>query len=88
MLIWFGQIEYSAFEDDPWIKTLVAFTAQLLEHDRIKVIGVCFGHQIVARAMGAKVCRNEDGWEAAVDNIDLSDQGKQVFGQDTLVRTF
>ncbi len=49
------------------------------------MIGVCFGHQIVGRALGAKVGRNDDGWEAAVTDLRLSEKGKEIFKQDRLV---
>ena len=51
----------------------------------IKLSGVCFGHQIVARALGATVARNERGWELSVTPHELSDEGKKIFGTDKLV---
>lgn len=52
----------------------------------MRIIGVCFGHQIVARALGVKVGRNPDGWEAAVMDVYLSPKGEEIFGKTTLVR--
>ena len=78
-------IGHNSFEDVPWINTLVDFTASILKQNRIRIIGVCFGHQIVGRAMGVEVGRNDDGWEAAVYDVDLSEKGKQLFGKDKLV---
>ena len=79
--------EHDSFADSPWIKKLVEYTAHALEQQRVRIIGVCFGHQIVARAMGAKVGRNPDGWEAAVSDVQLSEKGKELFGLDKLVRS-
>jgi GMP synthase-like glutamine amidotransferase len=79
------EIGHNSFEDIPWINTLVDFTAKILNQNRIRTIGVCFGHQIVGRAMGVRVGRNDDGWEAAVYDVDLSEKGKQLFGKDKLV---
>jgi GMP synthase-like glutamine amidotransferase len=78
---------HNSFEDVPWINTLVEFTVKVLNQNRIRTIGVCFGHQIVGRAMGIKIGRNPDGWEAAVNDIDLSEKGKQLFGKGKLVCT-
>lgn len=76
--------EHDSFADLPWIKKLVDFTAFAYKQ-KIKIIGVCFGHQIVGRALGVKVGRNVDGWEAAVNEVQLSPKGKDLFGLETLV---
>jgi GMP synthase-like glutamine amidotransferase len=57
----------------------------LLKQDRIRIIGVCFGHQILGRAAGAKVGRSDDGWEISVLPVQLTAKGKEIFQQDTLV---
>lgn len=75
---------HNSFEDIPWINTLVDFTAKILEQNRIRTIGVCFGHQIVGRAMGVEVGRNDDGWEVAVNDFDLSETGRRLFGKEKL----
>ncbi len=64
---------------------LVEFTRQAFAHPRVRVVGVCFGHQIVGRALDAPVGRNEKGWEAAVNAVELSPKGKEIFGVDKLV---
>lgn len=79
------EIGHSAFDDNPWILRLVDYVAKALAHPRIRVIGVCFGHQIVGRAMGVKVARSDIGWETSVCGVELSKKGKEVFGQDGLV---
>jgi len=77
--------EHSAFESTPWINNLVAFIQKLLVQDRIRIIGVCFGHQIIGRAMDQKVARNEKGWEVTVTPLELTEKGKEVFGCENLV---
>jgi GMP synthase-like glutamine amidotransferase len=76
---------HNSFDDSPWIKTLVEHTASVLAQDRVRIIGVCFGHQIVGRAMGVKVGRNPDGWETAVHDVHLTPKGKEIFQKDSLV---
>lgn len=56
-----------------------------MEQDRVRVIGVCFGHQIVGRALGCVVDRNEKGWEISITNVSLNDVGKKAYGIDTFV---
>ncbi|KAF2973513.1 hypothetical protein GQX73_g99 [Xylaria multiplex] len=72
--------KYNAFDSDEWIERLVQFTKCCLEGGRIRVIGVCFGHQIIARALGAKLGRNTRGWEVSVVEHELTDEGKRFFG--------
>lgn len=80
--------KHSAYLDEPWINRLVEFVQQAVATGgRAKVVGVCFGHQIVGRALGAKVAVNEKGWEVSVTEIKLSAKGREVFGSDALVRT-
>jgi GMP synthase-like glutamine amidotransferase len=64
---------------------LVEFTKRLLDQNRIRIIGVCFGHQIIGRAMGAPVGRNDAGWEVAVLPMDLTERGKKLFKKDQVV---
>ncbi|KAK2737431.1 hypothetical protein FQN57_007521 [Myotisia sp. PD_48] len=75
---------YNSYDDSPWILKLVKYTKEVLDHDRVRVVGVCFGHQIIGRALGSKVGPNEEGWEVSVYNIDLTEQGKQVLGLEKL----
>ncbi|OAA66548.1 glutamine amidotransferase class 1 [Niveomyces insectorum RCEF 264] len=50
----------------------------------VRVLGICFGHQICARALGAPVQRSPTGWEVSVTDVTLSPEGTAFFGQDTL----
>ncbi len=76
---------HNSFDNDPWIVKLVEFTEKVLKQRRVRIIGVCFGHQIVARAMGVRLGRNAKGWEASVHAIDLTKKGQEIFGQNSLV---
>lgn len=76
--------KYTAYDNDPWIVRLVEYTKEVLAQERVRIIGVCFGHQIVGRAMGVKVGRME-GWEASVMAMDLTKKGQEVFGKTALV---
>ncbi|KAK3900530.1 hypothetical protein C8A05DRAFT_45647 [Staphylotrichum tortipilum] len=71
--------KHNAFDDHPWIEELVGYVRKAVEGGRVKVLGVCFGHQIVARAMGVRVGRAE-GWEVSVTEARLTGRGREVFG--------
>ncbi|KEF53936.1 uncharacterized protein A1O9_09731 [Exophiala aquamarina CBS 119918] len=75
---------HDSFADTPWISTLVGYVAKILNKTSVRVIGVCFGHQIVGRALKAGVGRNPDGWEAAVNDVQLSEKGREIFGVDKI----
>lgn len=77
--------EFDAFADVSWISRLVEFVKSAFEA-RIPIVGVCFGHQILARAMGGTIARSPDGWEVSVETINLTEAGSALFGKKTLVR--
>ncbi|KAI0592730.1 class I glutamine amidotransferase-like protein [Biscogniauxia sp. FL1348] len=76
--------KHNAFEDREWILRLVAYTRECLDAG-VPVVGICFGHQIVARALGAKVGRNERGWELSVIPCELTETGKKLFKLEKLL---
>ncbi len=51
----------TAYEDEPWIERLIEFV-RLLDQKKKKLIGICFGHQIIALALHGIVKRSEKGW--------------------------
>lgn len=77
--------KHSAYMDDEWIVALTDFTRRAIEGGRVKVVGVCFGHQIVGRAVGVEVGVSEIGWEIAVTDVELSEEGKKLFGLEKMV---
>lgn len=80
--------KHSAFENDPWITTLVDFTQKAIADPRVRIIGICFGHQIVSRALGVPVQRSDAGWEVSVTETKLTPAGQALFGgRETLVRS-
>ena len=49
------------YEDKPWISTLMDFVRELNRRQK-KLVGICFGHQLVAHALGGKVEKSSKGW--------------------------
>lgn len=77
--------KHNSFDRDPWILQLVDFTQTVLAQRRVKILGVCFGHQILGRALGVEVGRSEGGWEVSVVETDLTKKGQEIFGKSSLV---
>ncbi|MEG0857968.1 MAG: amidotransferase [Pseudomonas sp.] len=50
-----------SFGDDPWIETLKAFLLARYQRGD-KLLGVCFGHQLLALLLGGKSERASQGW--------------------------
>ncbi|CAK5274207.1 unnamed protein product [Mycena citricolor] len=70
----------SAYEEIPWINKLVDFVARTATmHARIKIFGICFGHQIVARALGGECVKNGGRWEVGPTPITLTPLGQSLF---------
>lgn len=52
---------HGAYEDHPWIAPLEALIRDI-HAARRPLVGVCFGHQIIAQALGGKVEKFAGGW--------------------------
>ncbi|MFP8967472.1 glutamine amidotransferase-related protein [Pokkaliibacter sp. CJK22405] len=48
-------------DDNQWIRQLEDFVRALYEANK-KLVGICFGHQLIARALGGEVLNSEKGW--------------------------
>jgi len=72
----------SAYEKIPWIDRLTSYVAGLPElAPRLRLIGICFGHQIVARAFGSTVELNPAGWEIGVREVELTEVGRALLAK-------
>ncbi|MDZ7906621.1 MAG: type 1 glutamine amidotransferase [Cypionkella sp.] len=54
---------HGAYEDHPWIPPLEDFIRAAYDA-QVPTVGICFGHQIIAQAMGGRVEGYADGWSA------------------------
>lgn len=53
----------------PWIEPLKAFLREA--KGQAKLVGVCFGHQIMAEAFGGRVEKSGKGWGVGLQTYDL-----------------
>lgn len=57
--------------DVQWMNQLQNFIVRL-HKAKIKTIGLCFGHQIIATALGGKIERAEQGWQLGVYKANIT----------------
>ena len=55
----------STYEDLPWIPPFKALIEELHRHKR-KLVGVCFGHQLIADALGGYTELSDRGWGVGI----------------------
>lgn len=60
-----------AHGNDVWICKLLNFLKKL-DSMKKKVLGICFGHQVLCRALGGKTGRANSGWDIGVRIVQLS----------------
>ncbi|KAL3231058.1 putative glutamine amidotransferase [Nakaseomyces bracarensis] len=71
---------YDSFDTSTeWINNLRDLLHQIMTESNIPVVGICFGHQIMAHSLGASVARNKKGFEAGVTQIALNPLGHALF---------
>jgi len=52
---------YAAYDDEPWVHALTGFVRDVAASDR-PFVGICFGHQVLAQALGGTVEKAATGW--------------------------
>jgi GMP synthase-like glutamine amidotransferase len=61
---------HSVYDELPWIAELVGFLREALAQGR-KVIGICFGHQLIAHYFGGETRLADAGWCVGVHRAEV-----------------
>ncbi len=69
--------KHGAYEDHDWIAPLENFIRQAYDKNR-PMVGICFGHQIFAQALGGKVEKFSGGWAVGKQTYALEETGGDV----------
>lgn len=62
--------KYAAYDPDPWIAELKAFVRSAFDAQQ-PMLGICFGHQVMAAALGGEVRLADAGWGVGVHDYRL-----------------
>ncbi|MCH8168149.1 MAG: type 1 glutamine amidotransferase [Proteobacteria bacterium] len=62
--------KHGVYDDLPWIAPLKAFLRDARAAGR-PIVGVCFGHQILAEALGGRAEKSAKGWGAGVHDYQV-----------------
>jgi GMP synthase-like glutamine amidotransferase len=60
------------YDSDPWIGGLQSWIADFHQQGA-KLIGICFGHQIIAHSLGGRAAKSTKGWGVGVHPCELID---------------
>ena len=67
--------KYGANDGDDWIEALSGFIRKLWAAGK-PLVGICFGHQLMARALGGEVVKSERGWGVGMSFNRLSERAE------------
>ncbi|NQZ93302.1 MAG: GMP synthase [Moritella sp.] len=57
-------------DEDPWIRELEDFIRALYTEGK-GLVGICFGHQLIAKALGGEVEKSPLGWGVGIAHADV-----------------
>lgn len=69
--------KFSAYEDLPWIHRLKSLVREIHSAE-LPMIGVCFGHQVIAEALGGKVEKFSGGWGVGIHQYEITQSQPDV----------
>ncbi|MCP4490831.1 MAG: type 1 glutamine amidotransferase [Gammaproteobacteria bacterium] len=58
---------HAAYENLPWMLDLQDFIREIYQSG-VALVGICFGHQIIAQALGGEVVKSDKGWGVGVQS--------------------
>jgi len=75
---------HGVYENLPWMLKLQD-VIRAIDHAKKPLVGICFGHQIIAQALGGRVEKSAKGWGVGRHRYDLSDGFSFASGRKDLV---
>lgn len=72
--------KFDAYGDDPWILQLCEFIREVDAKGQV-LVGICFGHQVIARALGGRVAKFDGGWGVGVHHYQVAEGFETPLGR-------
>ncbi len=69
----------SVYDTYPWIKDMENFIHHVYA-DGTPLVGICFGHQLIAQSLGGKVRLADDGWLLGLHEIEVRAEKRWMVG--------
>lgn len=77
--------KHSVYEDLPWVHALLDFIRQVDAAGGV-MVGICFGHQALAHALGGRTSRSERGWGVGIHPAEITQHRPWMEPDDREVR--
>ncbi|SNS21845.1 type 1 glutamine amidotransferase [Antarctobacter heliothermus] len=68
---------HGIYEDHDWLPPLEALIRQIVAAGK-PLVGICFGHQVIAQALGGKVGKFPGGWSIGPQVYDFAGRGPRT----------
>lgn len=65
------------YDEFDWIPTLMDFLRNAYAAGQ-QLVGICFGHQVIAEALGGKAEKSDKGWGVGVRTVAITDHGDLI----------
>jgi GMP synthase-like glutamine amidotransferase len=78
---------HGAYERLDWMLELEDFI-RVLYRESIPLVGICFGHQIIAQALGGEVIKSDKGWSIGIQSYDIDQPQEWMNGMPQQVRIY
>jgi GMP synthase-like glutamine amidotransferase len=59
------------YDNYPWIEPLSQFIRQC-DGEKVKLLGICFGHQLIAHILGGNAQKHQNGWNLGILEVEYS----------------